>query len=36
MGADGGAHDRLIEIAGKLEIPKIGRHIFLCADQATP
>ena len=36
MGADGAAHDRLIEIARTLEIPNIGRHIFLCADQTTP
>src|SRR4026207_324865 len=36
METGGDAHDRLIEIAGKLEIPGIGRHIFLCADQTTP
>src|ERR1700730_12749564 len=28
--------DRLAEIAGNLGIGKIGRHIFLCADQSTP
>jgi (2Fe-2S) ferredoxin len=27
---------RLVEIARNLEIPRIRRHIFLCADQTTP
>ena len=27
---------RLAEIVEKLRIEKIGRHIFLCADQTTP
>ena len=28
--------ERLVEIAGKLHIPEIRRHIFLCADQTEP
>jgi (2Fe-2S) ferredoxin len=28
--------ERLVEIAGKLRIPEIRRHIFLCADQTEP
>jgi (2Fe-2S) ferredoxin len=28
--------DRLTEIAAKLNIPAIKRHIFLCADQTVP
>jgi (2Fe-2S) ferredoxin len=28
--------ERLAEIARKLEIPNVRRHIFLCADQTTP
>ncbi len=27
---------RLVEIASKLHIPEIRRHIFLCADQTEP
>jgi (2Fe-2S) ferredoxin len=27
---------RLVQIADALHIPTIGRHIFLCADQADP
>jgi len=34
--SNGDARDRLIQIAEKLEIAKIRRHIFLCADQTTP
>src|SRR5437660_10967791 len=29
------APERLVEIAGKLEIAHVRRHIFLCADQTT-
>ena len=28
--------ERLVEIAGKLNIASVRRHIFLCADQTTP
>ena len=28
--------ERLFEIAGKLEIARLLRHIFLCADQTNP
>jgi (2Fe-2S) ferredoxin len=28
--------ERLVEIARKLHIPEIRRHIFLCADQTEP
>jgi (2Fe-2S) ferredoxin len=28
--------DRLFQIAEKLQIAKVRRHIFLCADQTTP
>ena len=28
--------ERLFEIAGKLEIARLRRHIFLCADQTNP
>ena len=30
------APERLVEIARKLEISYVRRHIFLCADQTTP
>ena len=30
------APERLVEIANKLEIANVRRHIFLCADQTTP
>jgi (2Fe-2S) ferredoxin len=30
------APERLVEIARKLEIGNVCRHIFLCADQTTP
>jgi len=30
------APERLVEIAGKLEIAHVRRHIFLCAEQTTP
>ena len=30
------APERLVEIARKLEIALVRRHIFLCADQTTP
>ena len=30
------APERLVEIARKLEIAHVHRHIFLCADQTTP
>jgi (2Fe-2S) ferredoxin len=30
------APERLVEIAAKLEIAHVRRHIFLCADQTTP
>jgi (2Fe-2S) ferredoxin len=30
------APERLVEIARKLEIAHVRRHIFLCADQTTP
>ena len=29
-------NDRLIQLAGKLEIAHVRRHIFLCADQTKP
>jgi (2Fe-2S) ferredoxin len=29
-------NEKLKVIADNLQIPKIGRHIFLCADQTTP
>ena len=29
-------HERLVQIAANLQIPSIGRHIFLCADQSDP
>ena len=28
--------ERLVQIAEKLQIAKVRRHIFLCADQTTP
>ena len=33
---NGDARERLVQIAEDLEIAKIRRHIFLCADQTTP
>ena len=36
MSLDPEAAERLNQIAGKLGIPNIRRHIFLCADQTKP
>lgn len=30
------ATEQLVEIARKLDIARVGRHMFLCADQSTP
>ena len=34
--SNGDVRKRLLQIAKNLEIAKIRRHIFLCADQTTP
>ena len=34
--SNGDVRERLLQIAKNLEIAKIRRHIFLCADQTTP